>query len=56
MSNRFPLEFFEELVKKQMIRDVAELAEVTLVDDDDATEDWGSLEDTIPERVVTIKF
>ena len=55
MSNRFPLEFFQELVKKQMIRDEIDDTEVTLVDDDE-TEEWNSLEDTIPERVITLKF
>tara|TARA_B100000676_G_C17914279_1_gene751780 strand:- start:160 stop:333 length:174 start_codon:yes stop_codon:yes gene_type:complete len=55
MSNRFPLEFFQELVKKQMIRDEIEDTEITLVDDDE-TEEWNPLEDTIPERVITLKF
>lgn len=55
MSNRFPIEFFQELVKKQMIRDCAEDAEITLVDGDE-TEDMNSLDETIPERSVTLKF
>tara|TARA_Y100001938_G_C8021406_1_gene395538 strand:- start:543 stop:710 length:168 start_codon:yes stop_codon:yes gene_type:complete len=55
MRNRFPIEFFQELVKKQMQRDEISDADVTLVDGDE-TEDMNSLEDTIPERVVTQKF
>ena len=53
MTNRFPIEFFQELVKKQMIRD--EEVDTTLVDGDE-TEDMYSLEDTIEERVQTQKF
>jgi hypothetical protein len=53
MTNRFPIEFFQELVKKQMIRD--EEVDITLVDGDE-TEDMYSLEDTIEERVQTQKF
>ena len=39
MSNRFPMEFFQELVRKNMIR--SDDPEITLVDveDDDRTED-----------------
>ena len=53
MTNRFPIEFFQELVKKQMIRD--EDTDTTLIDGDE-TEDMYSLEDTIEERVQTQKF
>ena len=53
MTNRFPIEFFQELVKKQMIRD--EEVDTTLIDGDE-TEDMYSLEDTIEERVQTQKF
>jgi hypothetical protein len=53
MTNRFPIEFFQELVKKQMIRD--EDIDTTLIDGDE-TEDMYSLEDTIEERVQTQKF
>tara|TARA_Y100001938_G_C8080152_1_gene428546 strand:+ start:1722 stop:1889 length:168 start_codon:yes stop_codon:yes gene_type:complete len=55
MSNRFPIEFFEELVKKRMMRDEIEDLEITLVDGDE-TEDMHSLEETIEERVQTQKF
>ena len=55
MSNRFPIEFFQELVKKQMLRDELGDPDVTLVDGDE-TEDMISLDDTIPERVITLKF
>ncbi len=53
MTSRFPIEFFQELVKKQMIRD--EDIDTTLIDGDE-TEDMYSLEDTIEERVQTQKF
>tara|TARA_R100000700_G_scaffold35253_1_gene43745 strand:+ start:768 stop:941 length:174 start_codon:yes stop_codon:yes gene_type:complete len=55
MSNRFPIEFFQELVKKQMMRDEFGDPDTTLVDGDE-TEDMNSLEDTVPDRVVTLKF
>jgi len=55
MRNRFPIEFFQELVKKQMMQDEMEDLDITLVDDDN-TEDMRSLEDTIPERIITLKF
>ena len=56
MSSRFPIEFFEQLVKKNMMRDeVIDDLEATLVDGD-PTEDMHSLEDTIPERIITLKF
>ena len=55
MNNRFPIEFFQELVKKQMIRDKVEDLDITLVDGDE-TEDLYSLEDSIEERVQTQKF
>ena len=42
MSNRFPIEFFQELVKKQMMRDEVEDLDITLVDGDE-TEDMLSL-------------
>ena len=55
MNNRFPLEFFQELVKKQMMRDEFSDPDITLVDGEE-TEDMNSLEDTVPERTVTLKF
>ena len=55
MSNRFPIEFFQELVKKQMMRDEFGDPDTTLVDGDE-TEDMNSLEDTVPDRGVTLKF
>ncbi len=55
MNNRFPIEFFQELVKKQMTRDEVEDLDVTLVDGDE-TEDLHSLEETVEERVQTQKF
>jgi hypothetical protein len=55
MSNRFPIEFFQELAKKQLARDHIEDADITLVDGDE-TEEMDALDDTIPERVVTLKF
>ena len=55
MSNRFPMEFFQELVKKQIGRDEIEDVDITLVDGDE-TEALYSLEDTIPERIITLKF
>ena len=55
MSNRFPIEFFQELVKKQMLRDEVEDLDITLVDGDE-TEDMHSLEETIEERIHTQKF
>ena len=55
MNNRFPLEFFQELVKKQMM--IYELSDpdTTLVDGEE-TEDMNSLDETIPERPITLKF
>ena len=35
MTNRFPIEFFQELVKKQMMRDELEDLDATLVDNDE---------------------
>ena len=55
MSNRFPIEFFQELTKKQFARDHIDDADTTLVDGDE-TEEMSALEDTIPERVATLKF
>ena len=55
MSNRFPIEFFQELVKKQIGRDKIEDLDITLVDGDE-TEDINSLEKTIPDRIETLKF
>tara|TARA_Y100000361_G_C10869450_1_gene193434 strand:- start:309 stop:476 length:168 start_codon:yes stop_codon:yes gene_type:complete len=55
MSNRFPIEFFQELVKKQIGRDEIEDLDTTLVDGDE-TEDLNSLEKTVPDRVETLKF
>jgi len=55
MRNRFPIEFFQELVKKQMMQDEMEDLDITLVDDDN-TEGEHPLEDTIPERIITLKF
>ena len=57
MSNRFPIEFFQELVKKQMKRDeiFEEDIDITLVDGDE-TEDMISLDRTLEDRVVTQKF
>jgi len=55
MSNRFPIEFFQELVKKQIGRDEVHDFDITLVDGDE-TEDLNSLEKTIPDRVETLKF
>ncbi len=55
MSNRFPMEFFQELVKKQIGQDQIRDVDITLVDGDE-TEDMRSLEDTIPERIITLKF
>ena len=55
MSNRFPIEFFQELVKKQIVHDEIEDIDITLVDGD-KTEDLHSLEDTVPERIITLKF
>jgi len=53
--NRFPIEFFQELVKKQMLKDVTEDADVTIVDGE-PTEDMHSLEKTAEERIQTQKF
>jgi len=55
MNNRFPIEFFQELVKKQMMRDELGDPEITLVDGDE-TEDMNSLDDTVPESTATLKF
>ena len=55
MTSRFPIEFFQELVKKQIGRDDAEDFDITLVDGDE-TEDLNSMEKTIPDRVITLKF
>ena len=55
MNNRFPIEFFQELVKKQMIRDELGDPDTTLVDGDE-TQDMNSLEDTVPDGPVTLKF
>ena len=55
MSNRFPIEFFQELVKKQMLRDAMEDLEITLVDGDE-TEDAFSVERTAEDRVQTQKL
>jgi hypothetical protein len=56
MSSRFPIEFFEQLVKKNMMRDeVIDDLETTLVDGD-PTEDMHSLEETAEDRVITLKF
>ena len=55
MSNRFPLEFFQELVKKQMMRDDIEDLDITIVDGD-VTEDMNSLDETVEERIQTQKF
>ena len=55
MNNRFPIEFFQELVRKQMMRDELGDPEITLVDDDE-TEDMNSLDDTVPESTATLKF
>jgi len=55
MSNRFPIEFFQELVKKQMIRDEIEDLDTTLVDGDE-TEDLFSLEKTAEESTRTQKL
>ena len=49
------MEFFQELVKKQIRRDEIGDIDITLVDGDE-TEDLHSLEDTIPERIITLKF
>lgn len=55
MNNRFPIEFFQELVRKQMMRDELGDPEITLVDGDE-TEDMNSLDDTVPESTATLKF
>ncbi len=55
MNNRFPIEFFQELVRKQMMRDELSDPEITLVDVDE-TEDMNSLDDTVPESTATLKF
>ena len=55
MSNRFPIEFFQELVKKQLADDRIEDPDTALVDEDE-TEEMTAAEDTIPERVATLKF
>lgn len=55
MNNRFPIEFFQELVRKQMMRDELSDPEITLVDGDE-TEDMNSLDDTVPESTPTLKF
>jgi len=55
MNNRFPIEFFQELVRKQMMRDELSDPEITLVDGDE-TEDMNSLDDTVPESTATLKF
>ena len=55
MNNRFPIEFFQELVRRQMMRDELGDPEITLVDDDE-TEDMNSLDDTVPESTATLKF
>jgi len=55
MSNRFPIEFFQELTKKQFARDHIDDAETTLVDGDE-TEEATALDETIPEFVATLKF
>ena len=55
MNNRFPIEFFQELVRKQMMRDELGDPEITLVDGDE-TEDMNSLDDTAPESTATLKF
>ena len=55
MNNRFPIEFFQELVRRQMMRDELGDPESTLGDDDE-TEDMNSLDDTVPESTATLKF
>jgi len=55
MSNRFPIEFFQELVKKQLVRDDIEDLDITLVDGDE-TEDMLSLDKTAEERIQTQKL
>ena len=55
MNNRFPIEFFQELVRKQMMRDELSDPEITLVYGDE-TEDMNSLDDTVPESTPTLKF
>jgi len=55
MSNRFPLEFFQELVKKQMMKDDIEDLDITIVDGD-VTEDMHTLDETVEERIQTLKF
>jgi len=56
MTNRFPIEFFQELVKKQVSdSDVTTDFDITLVDGDE-TEDMNSLDKTVEERVQTQKF
>ena len=55
MNNRFPIEFFQELVRKQLMRDELGDPEITLVDGDE-TEDMNSLDDTVPESTATLKF
>ncbi len=55
MNNRFPIEFFQELVRKQLMRDELSDPEITLVDGDE-TEDMNSLDDTVPESTATLKF
>jgi hypothetical protein len=55
MSSRFPIEFFQELAKKQIARDQVEDADITLVDGDE-TEEMLDPDETIPEKVATLRF
>ena len=55
MKNRFPIEFFQELTRKNMLKEDGD-PEITLVDDDNNTEDLQSLDLTAEDRVQTQKL